>query len=361
MSKNLIVCLDGTGNEFGDQNSNVVKICQMLHRDPARQIVYYNPGIGTHPELYKATVWGRFKHKLNNILDQATGRGVLKNACDAYVFLMNNCSPQDQVFVFGFSRGAYTARVLCAMLYKFGLIDKGNDNLVQYAATLLVKRSQKNDLLATGFSQTFGRDCPVHFLGAWDTVSSVRWFVDPPYVQHTKYNPNNHLVRHAVAIDERRAYFRTNLFTATNNKAISEVWFPGVHADIGGGYREQESALSKISLEWMLREAEMAGIIIDPQDKDRVRGGGDGYVRSSVTGIIHNEMWSASNLFGLAELLPKLTWNSKTRKRVIKIPLGKPRSIPEGARIHESVFQRKDAEGTKYNPPNLPNEYQIEK
>lgn len=361
MSKNLIVCLDGTGNQFGDRNSNVVKICQILNRDPSRQIVYYNPGVGTHPELYRPTVWGRFKHRLNNILDQATGRGVLKNACDAYVFLMNNCSPQDQVFVFGFSRGAYTARVLCAMLYKFGLIDKGNDNLVQYAATLLVNKTPKNDLLATGFSQTFGRDCPVHFLGAWDTVSSVRWLVDPPYVQHTKYNPNINLIRHAVAIDERRAYFRTNLFDTINNKQISEVWFPGAHADIGGSYREQESALSKISLEWMLREAEAAGVIVDSEDKNRILGGSEGYARSSATGIMHNEIWSASNLFGLGELLPKLTWDRKTRKRIIKFPLGKPRKIPEGAKIHESAILRKATAETKYNPPNFPKEYQVEK
>lgn len=362
MAKNLVVCLDGTGNEFGDKNSNVVKLCQMLNRDPSRQVVYYNPGIGTHPELYEPTLLGRIKHRLNKLWDQATGRGVLKNATDAYIFLMNNCGPQDQIYVFGFSRGAYTARVLCAMLYKFGLLDKGNDNLVKYAATLLVNKTPKNDLLADEFSKTFGRECKVHFLGVWDTVSSVRWFVDPPYVQHTKSNPAITLIRHAVSIDERRAYFRTNLFgVSTGDQNLKEVWFPGIHADIGGGYPEIESALSKISLAWMLREAESAGIVIDGDDKVRVMGGDGAYVPPSVAGQIHNEMWSGSNLFGIAEILPKLTWNSKTRSRTIKFPLGKCRSIPDGAKIHESAFQRKAVGEMKYAPSNLPKHYEVEK
>lgn len=361
MAKNLIVCLDGTGNEFGDKNSNVVKLCQTLNRNPEQQVVYYNPGIGTNPELYKPTLWGRIKHRANKLWDQATGRGVIKNASEAYLFLMNNYSPEDRIYIFGFSRGAYTARVLCALIYKFGLLDRGNDNLVKYAATLLLNKSEKNDRLADGFSQTFGRECKIHFLGVWDTVSSVRWFVDPPYVQHTKTNPCIKTIRHAVAIDERRAYFRTNLFGSSKDQNLREVWFPGVHADIGGGYIESESALSKISLAWMIREAESYGIIVDNEDKSRVLGGSNGYVPPSATGQIHDETYSASNLFGLAEILPKLTWISKTKKRTLKLPLGKPRSIPDGAVIHESVFNRKSQSDLKYQPKNLPQKHEVEK
>jgi uncharacterized protein (DUF2235 family) len=359
--KNLIVCLDGTGNEFGDKNSNVVKLCQVLNRNPVSQIVYYHPGIGTQPEFYEPTRWGRLKHWFNKKLDQAIGHGVLKNMMAAYLFLMNNYEPNDRIYIFGFSRGAYTARVLCAMLYKFGLLDRGNDNLVRYATTLLVKRTLKNEELTKGFSQTFGRECKVHFLGVWDTVSSVSWLADPPYVQNTKKNPAICCIRHAVSIDECRAYFRTNLFDhSPPNQDLKEVWFPGIHGDIGGGYLESESALSKNSFAWMLREAKVAGIIVDEDDETRILGGGEGYVQPSEDGPIHDEMHALSNLLGLAEYLPKYTWNSKTKKRTLKFPCGKSRTIPDGAKIHESVFRRKNIPDLKYNPENLPNHYEVE-
>lgn len=362
MSKNLVVCLDGTGNEFSDRNSNIVKLCQILKRDPAKQVVYYNPGIGTNPELYMPTIYGRIKHKINKLWDQATGRGIVKNASDAYIFLMNNCDPDDQIYIFGFSRGAYTARVLGAMIYRFGLLDRGNDNLVKYAATLLLNKNPKNDLLASGFSQTFGRDCPIHFLGVWDTVSSVRWFADPPYVQHTNTNPCIKAIRHAVAIDERRAYFRTNLFGLSNkHQNLKEVWFPGVHADIGGGYPENESSLSKISLEWMLREAEAYGLIADHSDKERILGNGDRHEPPLALSLMHNEMHAASNLFGLAELIPKRRWDNETKKYKITLPLGKSRYISNGSKIHESVFTRLNSPDLKYQPKNIPESYEVEK
>src|ERR1019366_1330126 len=102
--------------------------------------------------------------------------------------------------------------------------------------------------------------CKPAFVGVWDTVSSVGWIENPLHVPYVSNNPDIEVGRHAVAIDERRAFFRTELWTlptdpakAHGPKDLKQVWFPGVHCDVGGGYPELVSGLSKFALEWMLR------------------------------------------------------------------------------------------------------------
>jgi uncharacterized protein (DUF2235 family) len=101
-------------------------------------------------------------------------------------------------------------------------------------------------------------------VGVWDTVSSVGWAWDPLHIPYTAKNPDLRIGRHAVSIDERRCFFRQNLWSAAlPGQDIKQVWFAGVHSDVGGGYAEAESGLAKISLEWMLCEAGTAGLILD--------------------------------------------------------------------------------------------------
>ena len=113
----------------------------------------------------------------------------------------------------------------------------------------------------------FARKVDVAFLGVWDTVSSVGWLWDPKQFQFTRNNPIVKIFRHAVSLDERRAKFRQNLWTAEPpvGQDVLEVWFPGVHCDVGGGYKEAEAGLSKIALQWMVGEVQKAGLRLQPK------------------------------------------------------------------------------------------------
>ena len=121
MSKNIVICLDGTGNEVKAKGAtNILKIVELLDlSDPTKQIVYYDPGVGT---FAAPSAWSWAARTLSRLGGLALGHGIRQNLGEAYTFLMNTWQPGDKVFVFGFSRGAYTARALCGMLYRVGLL-----------------------------------------------------------------------------------------------------------------------------------------------------------------------------------------------------------------------------------------------
>jgi uncharacterized protein (DUF2235 family) len=129
MSKNIVVCLDGTGNEVKARAvTNVFKVAQYVDlKDPAAQVLYYDPGVGTMPAT---GAWTFIGQKVSLLTGLALGHGMRQNIAEAYTYLMNTWQPGDKVFVFGFSRGAYTARALCGMLYRVGLLRPGSENLV---------------------------------------------------------------------------------------------------------------------------------------------------------------------------------------------------------------------------------------
>jgi uncharacterized protein (DUF2235 family) len=171
---------------------------------------------------------------------------------------MDFWEPGSQVFLFGFSRGAYTVRILAAMLHQLGLLPRGSYNLVPYAIRLF--KSIRHGItdgpenywkLCNEFRWTFARcvegndqrHFPVHFIGLWDTVASVGWILDPPRFPFSAGNPSISHVRHALAIDERRRFFRDNPMLQKPHQVFKEYWFPGVHADVGGGYPEAEGGL----------------------------------------------------------------------------------------------------------------------
>ena len=152
--------------------------------------------------------------------------------------------------------------------------------------------------LADEFNAHFsGTPCSPYFVGVWDTVSSVGWIENPLRLPYTANNPDIQIGRHAIAIDERRAFFRPNLWrpTATGGpRDLKQVWFPGVHCDVGGGYPEAESGLSKVALEWMLREAASAGLLTEPAKVNRVLGrSGDEYVPPDPKAAMHESLTAA--------------------------------------------------------------------
>src|SRR5690349_18658193 len=139
MSRNFIICCDGTNNQFGIENTNVVRLVQSLDRDPAKQRLYYDPGVGTLPEPGLWTSAGKW---ISKVFGLAFGGGLGWKVEEAYSFLMENWEPGDKVFLFGFSRGAYSVRVLAGLLHALGLLPHGNQNLVPYVMRLF-KASRK--------------------------------------------------------------------------------------------------------------------------------------------------------------------------------------------------------------------------
>lgn len=353
MPKNIVICCDGTGNEFGDQNSNVVKLYKTLICSPD-QIAYYHPGLGTMGARNALTRFGKWWTRLIGL---AFGYGISDNVADAYLFLMRRFQPGDQVYVFGFSRGAYTARALCGMLHIVGLLTEDNEALIPYAVRM-IKSAQIQFDVAADFKKTFSRECKPHFVGVWDTVSSVGWVYNAvrfPFTTAIR-NPDLNIVRHAVSIDEHRAFFRQNLFGQPHDppQDVREVWFAGVHSDVGGSYPEAESQLSKLAFRWMLCEAEIAGLAIDPQRKAQILGGTPPYVAPDP--LTKNQHESLHGWWWIAELWPKVVHTQTeegTWKKSLHLNLARRRWIAPSSAVHNSVEQRVANASPPYRPSNL--------
>ncbi len=213
--------------------------------------------------------------------------------------------------------------------------------------------------VAFDFRNTFSRDCKPHFVGAWDTVSSLGWVYNAvhfPFTRATK-NPDLNIARHAISIDERRAFFRENSFGAPHDSQqdVKEVWFAGVHSDVGGSYAESESQLSQIALRWMLCEAELAGLRVDQHRKSDILGGKLPYVVPDP--LTRNQHESLCGFWWIAEFWPKVVHVQNAQgvwHKSIRMNFGRRRWIPPGVLVHESVEQRLVNTPLSYKPTNLP-------
>jgi uncharacterized protein (DUF2235 family) len=352
MPKNLVICCDGTSNEYNYARTNVVALYYTLTNDPVRQVTFYHPGLGTMGPpgaLTQFDTWWTRK------LGLALGRGIEEDIRDAYCFLMENYEDGDKIFLFGFSRGAYTARCIAAVLYCYGLLRKGNEPLVSYAVRMIVELGRANvDRagplgLAKGFKETFSRSCKIAFVGVWDTVSSVGWFTNPMSLPNTADNPEIVVGRHAVSIDERRAFFRQNLWMHSQAMQehgpmdVKQVWFPGSHSDVGGGYPVAEGGLSQFALEWMLVEARTQGLLLDEDRVDWVMGKAKDspYIRPNEKQVLHESLTGI--WWWLAEFVPKKHYDAKTGKIGLRANLFRRRSMGEAPVVHESAYLRGDA------------------
>jgi uncharacterized protein (DUF2235 family) len=353
MAKNIVVCCEGTAGEYGLRRSNVARLYAALSRDTQAQLAFYDPGVGTLTAPLSITEPLRM---LRTGLGLAFGYGMTRSLRDAYRYLMQTYQTGDRIFLFGFSRGAYTARALAGVLHKCGLLLPNNDNLLPHV--LKVYKHQPTGRVSNGFRKTFAQKVRVHFLGLWDTVSSIGWIYDPITLPYTRQNPSVDVVRHAVSIHERRSYYRQNLWTPSPQQDVREVWFAGNHRDVGGSYPDAESGLSQLCLQWMLNEAGAHGLLLDKQRLAKLlpskppRDPEDPSVPDA-NGPIHDTL---QRLWWIPELLPKLYRDeAENYRRKLRIPLGESRRIPDGVRIHASVF-----EGSGAGARNLPNSYAVE-
>lgn len=349
MPKNIVLCCDGTGNEYGARMTNVVKFYSALVKDE-RQLAFYDPGVGTMPA---PNVLSKISKRLTTWAGLAFGYGITQNIEDAYRYLMQTYEAGDEVFIVGFSRGAYTARAVAAMLFKVGLLFPGHGQLVPYAMKIF--KYERDVEIYKGFRRTFARRCPVRLLGLWDTVASLGWVYDPFSLQFTADNPAVRIVRHAVSIDERRMFYRQNLWgKGRDYQDIRQVWFAGVHGDVGGVYPADESGPARIALQWMIEQARTAGVEFDDRKLTRVLPPG------SVTVAAPRLHQSLYGLWWLPEyLLPKPYKDPQDNfKTKLKFYRGARRYIGEGAVLHRSVLDRKATQA--YDPPNLPQSFTVE-
>lgn len=351
MARNLVLCLDGTSNRYDKDNTNVVKLFAALLRDSPQQQAWYQTGIGT---VTPPGIYGRLAKRVVEELDMAFAILLEGHVLSAYRYLCQTWEPGDRIFIFGFSRGAYTARVVAAMVHKVGLLCRNNDELLPFAWDMFAR--QRDPALVGGFRSTFGRAVTIDFLGLWDTVSSVGWAYSPKSYPFTADNPSVRVVRHAMALDERRAYFRQNEWTRQPppGQDVLQVWFAGVHCDVGGGYAEPQSGLSKIAFRWLVDHAARAGLGLHA---DRLAAELPAVSTSTVAAPdprarLHESLRGA---WWLIEILPKRIRDpANDWKPRWTLPLGRRRTLRDGALIHATVFERMADPAAEYRPSNLP-------
>lgn len=268
MAKRLIVCCDGTWN-FADQPSrtNVTKVALAVcpQDGDTEQRVYYHSGVGT-----------RRRERLRG---GAFGAGLSRNVLDAYRFLVDNYEPGDELYLFGFSRGAFTARSLSGLVRNSGILRRECVDRVKEAWALYRSRTEKpTGTASTLFRRTYAHETEIRFIGVWDTVGALgipvsgpRWLAAGVNLVNRRWAFHDTTLSswvkgafHALAIDEQRAPFRPTLWhqqPGTADQVLEQVWFTGVHCDIGGGY--DETALSDIALLWMVARAKEYGLKFD--------------------------------------------------------------------------------------------------
>ena len=351
MPKNIVICCDGTANEFAKDRTNVIKLYSTLVHDTERQTTYYHPGIGTMEPFGALSPITRM---FTRVLGMAIGYGLENDIRDAYAFLMQAYEPDDNIFLFGFSRGAFTVRAVASLIRMYGTIRKGNEALIPYAIRMLtgIQRAGNDRAattayfdLASEFKGAMSCANPrLRFVGIWDTVSSVGWIENPLHLPYEANNPDIDIGRHAVSIDERRAFFRSHLWQLPGDPAAvrgprdtQQVWFPGVHCDVGGGYPEAASGLSKYALEWMIAEAKAAGLLVNPNKEAEVLGltGSGKYVPAKADAGRHESLTGA---WHIAEFIPKRHWNWKTSKWEHRMNLYRRRTIPPRSLIHDAAY-----------------------
>ncbi|HET6653031.1 MAG TPA: DUF2235 domain-containing protein [Nocardioides sp.] len=270
MPKRLIMCCDGTWNTPDQQNggrpspTNVTKTALAIaQRDRlgVEQRVHYQRGVGT-------SRWERLR-------GGAFGLGLSRDVCNTYRFIVRNFEPGDELFFFGFSRGAFTARSTVGFVRNAGILRRHEEDRIDQAYQLYRSRSAKpRSTEARLFRQSYSFETRIRFIGVWDTVgalgiplSGLRWVnaLNRRWQFHdTELSPTVDAAFHALAIDEKRRPFEPALWRPrpdAGDQQLEQVWFAGAHSDVGGGH--PQSQLSDIALSWMVGRAATCGLAFD--------------------------------------------------------------------------------------------------
>ena len=274
---NIVICCDGTWNTPDQLDkgvpapTNVVRLHNAVAPTDAKSVSqekYYHPGVGTSGKWWDKAIGG------------GTGAGLDANIMSAYQKLCYCYTPGANIYLFGFSRGAYTVRSLCGFMSSCGLLKIADLEPAEVWRRIerLLKRGYRRKLETRGdwdaegwmFHNAPGANIPVRFIGVWDTVGALGIPDDMAllnllddrnrYTFHdTSLSKAVKTARHALAMDERRSSFQPTLWTdVPAGRDVQQLWFPGVHSDVGGGYRE--CGLADGALQWMIEEAAHCGL-----------------------------------------------------------------------------------------------------
>jgi uncharacterized protein (DUF2235 family) len=355
MAKNIVVCSDGTGNTgIKGRGTNVFKIFEAVdligHRwDPelTPQLAIYDDGVGSE-DL-----------KLLKILGGAAGFGLSRNVRQLYKELARRYDPGDRIYMFGFSRGAFTVRTLVGFIATCGIVpldptsdagkfdDLVNEAYATYRRCYRTKLSQwlfgqANRNAGEEFRRTHGsREARIHFVGVWDTVDAVGLPFHLSDVINTTIRrfkfPDPFLSKkvdhayHALSIDDDRASFHPLVWDEEGEDRIEQVWFAGVHSNVGGGYPKQ--GMSLVALDWMMAKAEAHKLRFNKIDRTAYRD------RCSVDDKLYDPRAGLGTFY---------RWKPRDIEEICKA------SHMDPVRLHVSVFERL-AHGTDdYCPENLP-------
>lgn len=344
MKKKIIICCDGTWNSPDQEKdnrpipTNVVKLVRAitpLDKQSISQIVFYDQGVGTTGG------------PVDKLIGGATGMGISRNILDCYRFLANNYQDNDEIYCFGFSRGAFTARSFAGLVSEFGLLSKLDlDKLpaVYKLSRVPPKKRPQHKLYAeVAALKTHSRKPRFKFMGVWDTVGALGaptpflgWITRKLWVGfHDTRLGNTDYAYHALAIDERRKPFRPSIWTdAGDSLEMKQVWFSGAHSNIGGGYLD--ARLSDLAFKWMVKMAEQRGLQFDPF-------------------YLNDPQKVAANFRG--ELVDSYSLVYKPLGPYLR-PIGQlhddPNDPQPGAneRMHQSVVERHDKNLLRLNPEN---------
>jgi uncharacterized protein (DUF2235 family) len=324
--KRLVICCDGTWNDadLGTNFTNVVRMARAVATHDARngkaipQIVYYHSGVGAGGDL------------IDRVAGGGLGMGLSRNVRDAYAFIASNFCEGDDILLFGFSRGAYTARSVAGLTGFAGILHKRDmdDFALLWEGYRLKDTEHRSDVLQH-FSDRY-KDVHIKCIGVWDTVGALGvpghldvLFRDFYEFHDTNLGPHVEYAFHAMALDEHRKDFEPTLWQQTaegkqNGQTLQQVWFAGAHSNVGGGY--EEHGLSDIALAWMAsRVAPLLALDIE------------GYLKPKRD---MRSLWGCGKLYDSAEGQWKL------RPRIDRRPFDPAiRSRTEEA-IHSSVAAR---------------------
>jgi uncharacterized protein (DUF2235 family) len=348
--KRIIICCDGTWNKPGlkdrgkEVETNVEKMYKAIETQKPSfpQVKYYGQGVGTRLALTDKFVGG------------STGLGIDRNIQDAYKFLMWSYEPGDEIYLFGFSRGAYTVRSLAGLIRNCGIMKPEYLHIVDEAYQLYRDRTElthpeSDHMKAFKKSYALEPETTVKFLGVWDTVGAlgipIRWFEwwNKRYLFHdVKLGRHVKFAYHALALDERRKVFSPSLWEVNGeikSQVCEQVWFPGVHSNVGGGYAD--TGLSDIALQWMVEKAKATGLEFDEGYLSRLAANSSGELRDSWTGI-----------FKITGHLLRAI-NDEINEQMDKAQgIVEKRAIIRNERIHYSCFERAHLVD-EYKPKNL--------
>lgn len=338
MPKNIVVFSDGTGQEGGvGHNTNVYKLFNMLEDRTERQIAFYDRGLGTGAR---------------KITGNVGGRGISRNIKDCYRFIFEHFRAGDRLFLFGFSRGASTVRSLSSLIHYFGILPQSRPELIDQAYRIYQikdegERKRNADDFVHRHHSMWTR---IIFIGCFDTVAALGLPFKPasllldglPGFRHRFHNfslsPSVENAYQALALDDERKTFHPVLWEpeVLDYQTVRQVWFMGMHTDVGGGYAEQN--LSDIPLVWMTQKAVEHGLHIYPRHKVAISEDADGCMHDS-----------RGKGFTRLYRRKRRRWDARRADRPA---------------VHQSVFERKKSRNNDdkapYRPWILDHEHDIE-